>query len=237
MKISAIGYVLAVAVPAACAAVAPKLNIQIGAKSPAQSIAFGRNPLLASMDGGRIKLWDSSTGYELRTLDIGPRGSAEFVFTPSGDHIISANTSITSGKIKVWDVNTGRELHAKILPGEHTGSAVLSPDGRWLGTIPPGSAFLNIWDIDAERGLFSITADSQIHEGTVAGVQKESRSSPNEARWRQWCLAFSEDGRLLATWQRPQHWDSGKSTIRSDHGPRRAQDHGPRDTVNDVPEL
>ncbi|MGB8689894.1 MAG: hypothetical protein WCD53_21520, partial [Microcoleus sp.] len=78
-----------------------------------------------------VKLWDTTTGKEIKTLT----GHTEWVcgvgFSPNGKILASGSGDTT---VKLWDTTTGKEI--KTLSG-HTGvvcGVSFSPDGKLLAT-------------------------------------------------------------------------------------------------------
>lgn len=74
-----------------------------------------------------VKIWDATTGQEMRTL-WGDSGEISSVaFDPKGSRFVSA--SIT-GAIKVWDVTVGKEILTLAGHSSSVTSASFSPDGK-----------------------------------------------------------------------------------------------------------
>ncbi|MDQ3918994.1 MAG: caspase family protein, partial [Acidobacteriota bacterium] len=140
----------------------PELVLQTGyAVMAATGMRFSPDGrLLATYSGmfsGQVKLWDTATGRELRTL-AADTGGAEFVsggvrsvaFSRDG-RLVAAGSD--DGSTKVWDVSTGRELYK--LGGDNRGTGqngvygiVFSPDDQRLvtlgGMVPAGA---RVWDL------------------------------------------------------------------------------------------
>lgn len=109
------------------------------------SIAYspdGKYALSGSLDK-TLKLWDISTGKEIRTF-LGHTGSVNSVaFSPDGKYAVSAGEDNT---LKVWDVSTSKEIRQLIAEGIGYGikSVSISPDGRYA--LSAGDA-IKQWDI------------------------------------------------------------------------------------------
>ncbi len=87
--------------------------------------------IVSGNDGGRITVWDRSTGTELMILR-GPEGNAVFNtrFSPDGRRIFSSQ----SKKGTVWDATTGLELMSFHGEDRTIVDAAFSPDGRYFAS-------------------------------------------------------------------------------------------------------
>jgi eukaryotic-like serine/threonine-protein kinase len=141
----------------------------------------GRRLATAGRDA-TVRVWDTRTGRE----DLLFRGHIRFVFcvafSPDGRRIASGSPQLAEGEpsyLKVWDATTGKEV---LCPRRKTMSALsvaFSPDsGRWLVAGTEGNA-VTVWD------------------ATTGELVHTLEQSPNV-----WGLAFSPDGRRLATLSR-----------------------------------
>jgi WD40 repeat protein len=73
-----------------------------------------------------VRVWDASTGAELKVLNGHTWPVYSVAFSPDGTRIVSGSDD---NSVRVWDASTGAEL--KVLNG-HTGpvlSVAFSPDG------------------------------------------------------------------------------------------------------------
>jgi WD40 repeat protein len=141
-----------------------------------------------------VKVWDTQTGRETRTL-TGHTGRVQSVaFSPDGRRLVSAADDRT---VKVWDAQTGQELHTfKGFAGpgddrdsvrEEMGPVAFSPDGRRVasghsvavGTAPSRAwtSEVKVWDAHTGREVVT-------YKGNAGGITS---------------VAFSPDGKRLAS--------------------------------------
>jgi WD40 repeat protein len=138
---------------------------------------------------GTVSLWEVETGRESHALAVVNSDGAisSIAFSPDGRMIAAADEA---AKVKFWDVASGKLVRTLVLPRvegatEQIVSLAFSPDGRRLAT---GEAKVDtarrqyhgevkLWDLEAGRVL---------HETAAHVMEPDS-------------LAFSPDGRLLAT--------------------------------------
>ncbi|MBA2705334.1 MAG: PD40 domain-containing protein [Blastocatellia bacterium] len=159
---------------AATATGRPELVLQTGHVMRVDGIAFSPDgKLLASGSADNtIKLWDTTSKREVRTL-IGHTGGVRAVaFRADGQWLASGDID---GNIKFWDVATGQEL--RNLAGNGSVSTVcFSPDGRWFaaGNMEKG---IKLWDLNTEREAITLSG----HGGLIT------------------IIAFSRDGHWLAS--------------------------------------
>ncbi|MBD2184071.1 serine/threonine protein kinase [Planktothrix sp. FACHB-1355] len=192
-------------------------NTLLGHLSRVNGIAFSPDgEILASGSGdSTIKLWDISTGKQIRTLWGHLSGVSAIAFSPDGQTLASASADNT---IKLWDVSTGKLLHTLIGHSGWVSSVAFSPDGQ---TIASGSYdhTIKIWDaktgelrqtlIGHYSWVFAVafspdgqTIASGSFDNTIklwnplSGQQKQTLTG-HSLRVRS--LAFSPDGNLLVS--------------------------------------
>lgn len=148
--------------------------------SPAAAMGIAFSPdgrtLASGGSDGAVRLWDTATGSEVKTLGTHPGmfNSVESVaFRPDGQNVASGSEDST---IRLWDVASGSEI--RILTGHSSGlfSVAFSPDGR---TLASGSSdkTAKMWDIDSGSEIRTLSG----HSSQV------------------WGVAFSPDGQNLAS--------------------------------------
>jgi WD40 repeat protein len=203
----------------------PDVVVQTGHSDVIKPIAISSDgKVLAS--GGRdntIRLWEMSTGRELRTLLAGDQVEA-LAFSTDGAALASAQ----GGTVKIWGVPTGAELRTLTGHRNGPGAVAFSRDGAIL--VSGSQDEIIVWDIPAgkERQRLSRRTDSFIAtsialspDGRIlAGVNAEEAGiNGGEASgitlWNLStgaklgalrghtaavrCVAFSPDGRTLAS--------------------------------------
>jgi len=104
---------------------------------------------IASGSYKTIRLWDVSTGREIKRFEGHKNTIWSVNFSPDGRSIASGSDDNT---IRLWDVSTGREI--KRFEG-HTSyilSVKFSPDGR---SIASGSydKIIRLWDVSTGREI------------------------------------------------------------------------------------
>ncbi|HEY7309887.1 MAG TPA: serine/threonine-protein kinase [Gemmataceae bacterium] len=135
-------------------------------------------------DEAAIKVWDVSTGREILDRRLPARDVGALAFSPDGQLLASAvwiyHQERKQGRheVKLWNVSTGEEVLT--LKG-HTDDIiriVFSADGRFLASASADGT-VRTWDAVAGREIVVL------------------RSHPSSHSLE--CLAFSPDGRRLAT--------------------------------------
>ena len=127
-----------------------------------------------------LKLWDATTGQELRTLcvsDILGAPCVAWAFSPDGKLFAAAvETAGVQDMISVWDAYNGDEILILDALEENVVALAFSPDSAHLASCSVGKS-IKIWS--TATGEVSVTMKG--HEGMVAP------------------LAFSPDGSHLAS--------------------------------------
>jgi WD40 repeat protein/uncharacterized caspase-like protein len=169
----------------------PELVVQTGHSREVVSVTFSPDgKTLASVGwDDTIKLWDVTSGRELRSL---PEQHAGFIrsvaFSPKGDTLVSISAL---NVVTIWNVGSGKPITAQKYP-DSIGSVVFSKDGQTMALAA------------IEGGIKLI----EVATGKVLRNMAEG-SSP---------VSFSPDGKTLATGDRDRSiklWDlaSGREIL------------------------
>ena len=157
--------------------VSGQASISTQHRSPVTSVAFSPDgAILASGDiRGAVKLWDVSTGRNIKTFRGSGGLSKSVAFTPDGTKL-AFSTSGGYGTVEIWDVSTGTTINT--ISGHLDGvrTIVFSPDGTKLAA-GLSSEGVKLWEIETGRPV-----------GTFSEKMGSAMS-----------VAFSPDGVLLAS--------------------------------------
>jgi WD40 repeat protein/uncharacterized caspase-like protein len=132
---------------------------------------------------GPIKLWDVSTGRELRTLTGHTTEVKCLALSPDGARLASA---AADNNIKIWDVASGREVHTLKGHSAQINSLAFSPDGHLLASAADDGS-TRLWD--AATGTHLATLIS-LYDGaewlvvTPDGLFDGSPGAWNQILWR-----------------------------------------------------
>lgn len=131
------------------------------------------------------RVWDVSSGKELRTLDIKgwrtEQGGRYYLYydVATNGKLVAAAKQASPKTLLLRDAKTGKVVHQLVHPAD-AGQAVFSPDGKTLA-VPRGTwgqpGWIALWDLSSGKELGTIDG----HKDTVCA------------------LAFSPDGKKLAS--------------------------------------
>ena len=182
------------------------------------SVAFSPDGkwLATAGSDAAIKIWDTKTGRELKTLRGHTQAVAAIAFSPDGKILGTASDDRT---IKIWDVESGKEL-CTLDADEIPWSVSFSADGRLLVTA--GNEKAKIWDVNTGQSVK--TLEGQHAPVSFSPTKSQLGTSGDNGRTIIWnvetweekislpyaanALAFSPDGmRLAAAMTELKVWD------------------------------
>jgi WD40 repeat protein len=167
--------------------ITPELALQTG--DAAGSIAFspdGKILATGSVDDS-LKLWDLSSGMQLRTLSAQDHKVKGVAFSPDG-HLL-ATAGGRDQDVKLWDAESGREI--RTLSYRRSGARAdleaikveFSPDGEWLAAAGNDNS-VTAWEVSSgtsagvfhpSNGLDSVVA-VHMHAHLAASVDPDTES-------------------------------------------------------------
>jgi len=149
--------------------------VQVGHSENVHSVSFsadGRYIVTGSYDD-TAKLWEVSTGREIRTFKGHSKPVNSVFFSVDGRYIVTGSWDKTA---KLWEVSTGREI--RTLKG-HSGnvtSVSFSADGRYIVTGSSDTT-AKLWEVSTGREIRTFKGHSE----------------------NVYSVSFSSDGRYIVT--------------------------------------
>jgi hypothetical protein len=149
--------------------------LQIPVEKGASRLALAPDgkTLYSSSWGSPVRVWDLSTGIELRQFGAPGNHFTRLALSADGRRVAYS----VGPTVFVWDTATGKELCQ--FPGHkgHFAHLAFSPDGRTLATAGDEENRVRFWEIASAR----LRLECEGHGGSIKG------------------MAFSPDGLLFAT--------------------------------------
>jgi hypothetical protein len=148
--------------------------------------------LAVACKDGSVKLYDTSTWSETRTLAGHTGGVRSVAFSPDGKTLASASTD---GSARLWDVASGGELMSLAGHTDAVNSVAFSPDGAWLSTgSEDGSA--RVWDAKTGAQAATLVSTTDTRDWIVVAPDGLFDGSP--AAWNQILWRFNRNTQSFA---------------------------------------
>lgn len=154
------------------------------------------------------KLWELSTGREVRSF-LGHQASVNSLeFSKDGKYLITANGD---GTAKIWEVKTGNEISTVKPDEERMTDVAFDPNGKFFITVGFGRK-ARVWDFATKKLVKEFDADGYAGSGGLIHIAV----SPS-GEW----LAVGEDGFTVnvystSNWQKA--WTFNQSDLHSSCG-------------------
>ncbi len=157
--------------------------------------AFSPDSKLLATGGRAVRVFDSSTGREIRLLEGSQDADIVMAFSPDGSTLAAVGFT---GIVHLWDVRTWQRRELRGHQGK-IWSLAFSPDGASLAT-GGDDGILRLWDLAAGKERFTAAvAPQKIRDvafspdgATLAAACKQGRQ-PAENRVRRWDLAAGKE--------------------------------------------
>jgi hypothetical protein len=147
-----------------------------------------------------MKLWEVTTGRELRTFE-GHSGYVESVaFSPDGRYALSGTVD---GTMKLWEVATGREIRTFEGYFGYVESVAFSPDGRYALSGSRDKT-LKLWEVATGKGIRTFEGHSEsVNSVAFSPDGRYALSGSRDKTLKLWEVAT---GREIRTFKGHSNW-------------------------------
>jgi predicted NACHT family NTPase len=121
----------------------------------------GRYVLTGSRDK-TAKLWDVTTGKEIRTFSGHSDSINSVAFSPDGEYVITAGWDKLA---QLWEVNTGKEIRTLSGHSDSIRSVAFSRDGKYILTGSSDQT-AKLWDVTTGKEIRTFSG----HSDTIYAV-------------------------------------------------------------------
>ncbi|MCF6352970.1 MAG: caspase family protein [Cyclobacteriaceae bacterium] len=128
--------------------------VQRGHSRAVKSVDFSHDGafIISGSEDKTIKLWEVSSGRELRTYNGHQKEVNDVLFTPNDEQLISASKD---GHIYFWNVLTGNIIKSYEQPDENILRLALSPNGYYLA-VGSTEGHINVYDTRLDSIIYSV---------------------------------------------------------------------------------
>ncbi|MEA5562183.1 hypothetical protein [Planktothrix agardhii] len=190
--------------------------------------------LVSGSDDKTIKIWQLSTGEELRILTGHSESVNSVAISPDGQTLLSGSRDNT---IKIWRLSTGEELRTLTVHSDSVNFVAISPDGQILVSSSHTVVSdiydntIKIWQLSTGRELRTLTCcwDSNPIDSVAISPDGQTLVSGSDREIMIWdlssgqklrtltgagsinSLAISPDGQILASSDTVVHFMGGSN--------------------------
>jgi WD40 repeat protein len=191
----------------------PEIKIQLGT-GMVVSVAFSpdsKYALSGSFDN-TLKLWEISSGKEIRTFSGHSNRINSVAFSPDGRYTLSGSSDKT---VKFWDIASGKEIRTFMGHSSAITSVAFSPDGRYALSGSEDET-IKLWDITTGKEVRTFCGHSWVTSVAFSPNSKYVISGAHDKTVKLWevtsgkevrtfnghtdqvySVAFSPDGRYM----------------------------------------
>ncbi len=116
-------------------------------RTSVSDIEFSRDGLTLVTGSAQARLWDASTGKELRTFEPSSGYAANVALSPDGTLLATHDWDDARPVIRIWDVETENQLVALSGHSREIRTVVFSPDGTVLVSGGVWGDQVFVWDM------------------------------------------------------------------------------------------
>jgi WD40 repeat protein len=143
-----------------------------GHRGDVRQLVFSRDGrrLFTGGSDGLVKVWDTATGLELRTIPAHPSGVSGLAVSPDGKTLVTCAEMnfARAGSLKVWEAETGKLVREEKNASMGVGAVAITLDGKLLvsgaGNVDKGE--ITVWELQTGNRLTSWPA----HKGMVTTI-------------------------------------------------------------------
>ncbi len=149
---------------------------------------------LASGSGDKtIKIWNLSSGQEIRTLTGHSYSVSSVAISPDAQTLASGSSDKT---IKIWNLSSGQEIRTLTGHSRRVRSVAISPDGQ---TIASGSddKTIKIWNLFTGQEIRTLTGHSKTVFSVAISPDGQTIASGSYKTIKIWNLSSGQEIRTL----------------------------------------
>lgn len=141
-----------------------------------------------------IKLWNRSTGEEIRTLTGHSNAVNSLAFSSDGQTLVSGSED---GTLKIWNLGTGQQVQSQTGDRNFVRAVAIAPDDRTIASGSAEDTNIKIWNAQSGELIRTLTGHRDyVNAVAIARDGKTVVSGSTDKSLKIWNL---ETGELLRT--------------------------------------